>query len=74
MLRQMLRGGNAVLSGNDWVEEQMRATLGSREVLRALLRWMLPIWVAVEKTWGILRHFGALPAGMTNAQEPMTSE
>ena len=39
MLRQVLRGGNAVLTGNGWVEEWMRAALGAREVLRGLLRW-----------------------------------
>ena len=40
-MRWMLRGQNAVLSGNGSGGERMRATLSEHDMLRALLRRML---------------------------------
>ena len=55
MLRQVLRGGNEVLSGNERGREPMCATSSAREVLRR----MSYAWVAVEINWGSLGHYGA---------------
>ena len=54
MLRWMLRGGNAVLSGNGRDGEGMRATLGARMLLRALLRRGVGWLGRRGKKWDIL--------------------